>query len=202
MQPASSRSSNGSSTSGRSTPFALADDRPAWRPSPTCRCARRASWPARSTNAARAFAISGASRSRSLALSSSSRARSTIDSGGHAATVSSTATVDGDRAAALLVLLQRRHQDRPALEHQPLGPAHHAVDDRAFEQCAAGADHHPAEPGQPAALVQRPQEPLAVATVLRRDVDVHPVRPRQRFAGIGARQSGAGGTPRDAGHVA
>ena len=110
--------------------------------------------------------------------------------------------VNGDRAAAGLVLLQRRHQDRPALEHQAFRPAHHPVDDRAFQQGAAGADHHPAKPGQPAAVVQRPQETLGVGAVLDRDKDVNPVRARYRCPGIGARQSGAGRAPRHPRHVA
>ena len=110
--------------------------------------------------------------------------------------------VNGDRAAAGLVLLQRRHQDRPALEHQAFRPADHPVDDGAFQQGAAGADHHPAKPGQPAAVVQRPQETLASAPSFDRDIDVDPVRSRQRCPGIGARQSGAGGAPRHPRHVA
>ena len=49
--------------------------------------------------------------------------------------------------------------------------------------------------------MQRPQKPLAIGAVLRRDIDVNPVRSRQGFTGIGARQSGAGGAPRHAGRV-
>ena len=111
--------------------------------------------------------------------------------------------VDGDRAAAVLVLLQRRHQDRPALEHQAFRPADHPVDDRAFQQGTAGADHHPSEPGQPAAVVQRPQEPLAVGAVLRRD-DRRGFRPNPgNAAPVSARDSPAlVGAPRHASHVA
>ncbi len=156
-----------------------------------------------SMNAARAFAISGASRSRSLALQ-------LLEPG----------PLDDRQRRARRHRIEHHHHRRrrgagspcparsggirigPALEHQPLGPSHHAVDDRALEQCAAGAHHHPPEPRQPAALVQGREEPLAVSTILRRHVDVHPVRSRQRFAGIGARQSGAGRAPRHAGHVA
>jgi hypothetical protein len=49
--------------------------------------------------------------------------------------------------------------------------------------------------------VQRPQKPLAIGAVFLRDIDVNPVRSRQGFTGIGARQSGAGGAPYHAGGV-
>ena len=114
-----------------------------------------------------AFAISGASRSRSLALSSSSRDCSTIVSGGHAATVSSTTPSTADRAAACLVLLQRRLQYRPALEHQAFRP------DRPSGRRANGSSRAPLrltinqpKPGQPAAVVQRAKKSLDIGTVL------------------------------------
>ena len=99
---------------------------------------------------------------------SSSLAVSTIDSGGHAATVSSTSPSTATGRRLSLSCLQRRHQDRPALEHQPFRSTHHAVDDRAFEQRAAGADHHPAQTSEPTTLVQRLQEALDIGAVLHR----------------------------------
>jgi hypothetical protein len=56
--------------------------------------------------------------------------------------------------ARLLVLGERWRQHRRALEHQPLRRPDHPVDNRAFEQLAARADHVPAEAGNPAPIVQ------------------------------------------------
>ena len=81
------------------------------------------------------------------------------------------------------------------------GPTDHAVDDRALEQLPGSADHHPSKAGEPAALVQRPQETLDVGAVLHHHVDMEPVRPRQLLAGIGARQPGAGRAARHPRHA-
>ena len=70
------------------------------------------------------------------------------------------------------VLDQRGDHHRGALEHQALGRAHRHVDDAALEELARSADHDPAEPGQPRALVQRLQHPRRVALILQQDVVV------------------------------
>ena len=58
-----------------------------------------------------------------------------------------------DGLAACGVLCQRWGEDRRALEDQAFGCADHAVDDGALKQLSAGADHQPAEAGEPAARV-------------------------------------------------
>ena len=103
--------------------------------------------------------------------------------------------LDRDRPAFRLVLHQRRLQHRAALEHRPPGLTNHPIDDRALKQVAAGADHQPAQPGQPAALVQRLQEPLGVGALLADEVDVNAIRARDRSPGIAARQAAAGRAP-------
>ena len=55
------------------------------------------------------------------------------------------------------ILLERRDDQRRTLEDQALGGADHAIHNGAFEQLAAGPDHHPAKSGEPAARVQRLQ---------------------------------------------
>ena len=182
---------------------ALALDRSCGRPAPDMpvRSTRRLACAA--MNAARAFAISGASRCRSLALRSSSRARSTIDSGGQAATVSSTSPSTAIGRRLSLSCCSGGARIGPPSNTSRSGPAHHAVDDRALEQCAAGADHHPAEPGQPAAFVQR----LAgTARCRRRPCSRHRRACRPTLATLGrcrTRDSpGAGRAARHTGRVA
>ena len=63
------------------------------------------------------------------------------------------------------ILTQWRLDHRRPLEHQPLRRADHAVDDRPLQQLACFSDIHPAETGEPAAGVQRLQEPHRVGTV-------------------------------------
>ena len=58
------------------------------------------------------------------------------------------------RMARGLVLANRRDQNRLSLENQALGRADDAVDNRTFKHLSAGADHRPAQPGKPAAVVQ------------------------------------------------
>ena len=53
-------------------------------------------------------------------------------------------------------------------------------------------------PGEPATLVQRPQEALNVLAVFDRDIDVKPVRAAQMLSRVGAIKSGTGGS---AGHA-
>ena len=83
------------------------------------------------------------------------------------------------------VLHQGLDQDRRALEHQPLRREHHAVNDGAFKELAAGTDHHPAQPSQPAPVVQRLQEALGIAAVLDQDEDMLPVGAGDGFSRVG-----------------
>ena len=88
---------------------------------------------------------------------------------------------NADRAAACLVLLQRRLQDRPALEYKARRLTDHAVDKRTVEQGAAAADHEPAQTLEPAAVVQRAKKSLDVGTVLDHR-DRHGRRPSPAIA--------------------
>jgi hypothetical protein len=93
-------------------------------------------------------------------------------------------TVDGNRLPHFGVLIEWRHEDRRALEHESLGRADHAIHDRTFQQLAAGSDHEPPEAPQPAALVQRPEKPLDITAVPHREVDVQPARSGQALSGV------------------
>ena len=106
-----------------------------------------------------------------------------------------------DRAAACLVLLQRRLQDRPALEYKARCLTDHAVDKRTVEQGAAAADHEPAQTLEPAAVVQRAKKSLDVGTVLDHRIDMDAVGAGYHSPGVAARQAGTGRASRQPRHA-
>ena len=146
------------------------------------RCAKRLACAV--TNAARALANSGARRRASFALSSRSFAVSTMVSGGHAAMVSSGAPSTGIGRRLSWSCASGGSRIRITLEYQALRPPYHAIDNRAFEQLPAGADHHPAEPGEPASVVQGAHEALDVGTVDDLEITVQSTRTGQPLAGV------------------
>ena len=115
-----------------------------------------------------------------------------MPSGGHATSVSSQSPSVTAGRRALDALRQRFDEDGRTLEHQTFRRPHHAVDDRPFEHLAAHTHHHPAEAGEPAAVMKRPQEARAVGDILYGEVDVQAVRSRHRGAVVRAVQSRAG----------
>ena len=128
MQPASSGSSNGSSTSGRSTPshcrtitcLAACSDMPV-RATSFLACALDERLSRLCHLWREPLALFGLEFIEPRLLDDRQRRAHRHRVERH--------PINGDRAAALLVLLQRRHQDWPALEHQALRPAYHPVDD-------------------------------------------------------------------------
>ena len=99
---------------------------------------------------------------------------------------------------ACMVLFEQRVQERGTLENEPLGRVDHPIDDAAFQQLAASANHHPTKPGEPAPVVKGAQETLDVRAVLHQDVDVQSVRACQLFARIGTADPGTGRSPQNA----
>ena len=107
-------------------------------------------------------------------------------SGGQAATEFEHVAGDNGRLPRRRILTQRRLDHRRPFEHQPFRRADHAVDDRALQQLAGGADIHPAETGEPAARMQRLQEPHRIGAVRDRDVAVQAAGAGKLLAGVGA----------------
>ena len=111
--------------------------------------------------------------------------RSTIDSGGHAATVSN-ATIYGDRAAALLSCFSGGiRTGPPSNTSRSAPPTVRSTIERSSKAPLALTSIHP----NPASQQRRAgrEEPLAVGTVLRRGINVKYIRARQRCPGIGTR---------------
>jgi hypothetical protein len=71
-----------------------------------------------------------------------------------------------DRGLALF-LFQRRLEVWARLEYQPLRRANRAVDDGSLKKLARFADDMPAEPREPATIMQRIKEPLVPASTKR-----------------------------------
>jgi len=100
-----------------------------------------------------------------------------------------------DRLAACEILRQWRFEPRRTFEHQPLGRADRSIDDAAFEQLPGAADHQPAQPREPAALMQIAQEPRDVGAVADDDVDVRAAALGEPSPGVAVKQPGAGRGP-------
>ncbi len=92
-------------------------------------------------------------------------------------------------------MAQGRNQNGRTFKHKSLRRPDHAVDDRAVQKLPARTDHHPAEPGEPATLVQHLEEAFYILGVRHRNIDVHAVRAGKLFAGVLAVKPGAGRVP-------
>ena len=99
------------------------------------------------------------------------------------------------------VLRKRCLEDRGSLKDQPLRAAHHAVDDRAFEQLTPGTDHQPAETGQPAAAMQDAKKPLDILPVCHEQEQVQATGALEPLAGRAVTDAGAGRRADDAAGV-
>jgi hypothetical protein len=72
----------------------------------------------------------------------------------HSAVRADCSALESDRRALRLILSQRRHDVRSALEAEPLTEANHTINDGAVEQLAGFADLMPTEATQPASVVK------------------------------------------------